>query len=94
MKNMGRNVEVVDENAVLRPLEILQYPEHERLTIVVPEQDDDPLAAFIDREFLQAAAEDMQSLGPVPTLGEVQAILSRLSGSLSADIISGREDRI
>ena len=54
MNNMARNVEVVYENGVLRPLEILQYPEHERLTIIVPEQDDDPwrrlsIASFFRR---------------------------------------------
>lgn len=91
---MARQFEAVYENGVLRPLEPLSFPEHERLTITVHDPDDDPLASLIDQEFLRTATEHVRNAKTVPTLEEVRAMLSNLPGSLSADIISDREDRI
>ncbi len=91
---MARQIEAVYENGVLRPLEPLSLPEHERLTITLPDPDDDPLASLIDQEFFKTAAEHVRNGKRVPTLEEVRTMLSKLPGSLSADIISEREDRI
>jgi hypothetical protein len=44
----------------------------------------------IDTEYHAECATDP---GPVPTLAEVRAVMAKLPGSLSADLIADRDDR-
>ncbi len=44
----------------------------------------------IDTEYMAQCAADTS---PIPTLEAVRAILSKLPGSLTADIIAGRDER-
>lgn len=60
--------------------------------IQVREQGPLTLDDLIDHEYhAQLEAENDDS--PVPTLEEVRAILAKIPGSLSADIIADREER-
>ena len=87
---MTRTVEAVYQNGVLRPLEPLNLPENERVTVTVTNADrplDDDL---IDTEFL--AYCDTQADDSVP-LEAVREALAKIPGSLTDDIRAERDER-
>ncbi|BDC48137.1 hypothetical protein F183_A04530 [Bryobacterales bacterium F-183] len=83
-----RNVEMIYENGMLRPLEQLNLQEGERIRVELgrtwPPTDDNPVLAAIRRELESAEA--------APSLEEVHAITAKMS-SLSKTIIDEREER-
>ncbi len=83
---MSKKLEAVYENGVLRPLEPLDLPEHQRVTIIVyPSLEED----WLDAECLHlSAAEVDESL----SLETVREALGKIPGSLTADFIAERED--
>jgi predicted DNA-binding antitoxin AbrB/MazE fold protein len=89
---MTRQVQAVYENGVLRPLEPLPLEEHQEVSVTISDTHD-PLAAMIDYEFVERARKEVEAAGRIPTLEEVRSILSKIPGSLSADLIAEREDR-
>jgi len=93
MEIMTRQVEAVYENGMLRPLEPLSLDEHQRVTLTVSDAAEGPLTSMIDHGFVERARHEVEALGDLPTLEEVQRILSKIPGSLSEDIIAEREDR-
>lgn len=90
---MTRRVEAVYENGVLRPLEPLRLRERQKVSVTISDTDD-PLASMIDHTFVENARSEVEAMEHVPTLEEVRRILSKVPGSLSADIIAEREDRL
>jgi predicted DNA-binding antitoxin AbrB/MazE fold protein len=89
-KTMTRTVEAVYQNGVLRPLEPLNLPENERVTVTVTNADrplDDDL---IDTEFL--AYCDTQADDTV-SLEAVREALAKIPGSLTDDIRAERDER-
>ena len=82
---MIRDVEAVYENGILRPLVPLPLADsqHVRITIF----DGEPGHRLIDTAFQAQAMEG------IPTLEEVQQMLSKIPGSLLADCIAEREER-
>ncbi len=93
MRVMTKQVEAVYEDGVLRPLEPLPLEEHQRVTLTVSDVSEDPLAAMIDHPLVERARKEVEAMGQIPSLEEVQRILSKIPGSLSEDIIAEREDR-
>ena len=91
---MTKQVEAVYENGVLRPLEPLPLEEHQQVTVTVSDVPEDQLASMIDHAFIERARKEVEAMDHIPTLDEVQRILSKIPGSLSKDIITEREDRI
>jgi predicted DNA-binding antitoxin AbrB/MazE fold protein len=89
---MNRWVEAVYENGVLRPLEPLPLKEHQKVSLTVSDTED-PLACMIDYAFVESARREIQRAGHIPSLEEVRGILSRIPGSLAANIGDQREDR-
>jgi predicted DNA-binding antitoxin AbrB/MazE fold protein len=89
---MNRQVEAVYENGVLRPLEPLLLKEHQKVNVMVSDTED-PLASMIDYAFVESARKEIQRADHIPSLDEVRSILSRIPGSLAADIGDQREDR-
>ena len=89
---MNRRVEAVYENGVLRPLEPLPLREHQKVRVTVSDTED-PLASMIDYAFVESARREIQLADHVPSLEEVRGILSRIPGSLAADIGDQREER-
>ena len=89
---MTRQVEAVYENGVLRPLEPLPLKEHQRVSVTVSDTED-PLAPMIDYAFVESARREIEQADHIPSLEEVRGILSRMPGSLAADIGDEREDR-
>ena len=89
---MTKQVDAVYENGVLRPLEPLPLDEHQRVTLTVS-ADEDPLASIIDRAFIESVRKEVRTMDYIPSLEEVRKILSKIPGSISADIKTEREDR-
>lgn len=88
---MSKRLEAVYENGVLRPLEPLDLPEHQPVTVVVSEEPvTSPEEEWLDVEcWQQCAAEADESI----SLEAVREALSKIPGSLTADFIAEREDR-
>jgi len=86
---MGKKLEAVYENGVLRPLEPLDLQEHQRVTVVlseIPITEED----WLDGECLRlCAAEADERI----SLEAVREALSKIPGSLTADFIAEREER-
>ncbi len=93
MEIMTRHVEAVYENGMLRPLEPLPLNENQRVTLTVSDAAEDPLTSMIDHGFVEQARHEVEAIRNIPTLEDVQSILSKIPGSLSEDIIAEREDR-
>jgi predicted DNA-binding antitoxin AbrB/MazE fold protein len=86
---MGKKLEAVYENGVLRPLEPLDLPEHQRVTVVLSETSITE-EAWLDGECLQlCAAKADESI----SLETVREALAKIPGSLTADFIAEREER-
>jgi predicted DNA-binding antitoxin AbrB/MazE fold protein len=90
---MTKQVEAVYENGVLRPLEPLPLRERQKVSVTIADTED-PLASMIDHAFVERARREVEAMEHIPTLEEVRRILSKIPGSLSADIIAEREDRL
>lgn len=66
--------------------------EHQRVSVTISGTED-PLATMIDYAFVESARREIQHADHIPSLEEVRSILSRIPGSLAADISDQREDR-
>ena len=86
---MQKTFEAVYENGVLRPLETLQLPNNERVTVTIEDlaASGQDLAGYFSPEEWEAAAHDEISLE------EVRRALSSIPGSLSDSVVASREDR-
>lgn len=81
---MTKRVEAIYENGVLRPLEPVNLPEHQRVTVTLhaPEED------WLDTEFMDScAAEVKERVG----LEEVRRILAKVPDSLAEAIVAERD---
>lgn len=89
---MTKTLQAVYVNGVLWPLDALPFKERQRVSVTVSDAGD-PLASMIDYAFIESARREIENVDHIPTLEEVRSILSKIPGSLAADIIDGREDR-
>jgi predicted DNA-binding antitoxin AbrB/MazE fold protein len=80
---MKHDVEAIYENGVLRPLEPLDLPEHERVRLTVQAADED----WLDQEVIDWAASEA---GASVTLEEVRKLLAKVTGSLADAVIAER----
>ena len=85
---MGKQIDAIYENGVLRPLEPVDLEEHQQYSIdVVRAERDEPV---LDEEFIESCApEDGQEV----TIEEVRQALSSIPGSLSDDIRAEHDRR-
>jgi predicted DNA-binding antitoxin AbrB/MazE fold protein len=88
---MSKRLEAVYENGVLHPLEPLDLPEHQPVTVVASKEPvTSPEEEWLDVEcWQQCATEADESI----SLEAVREALSKIPGSLTADFIAEREDR-
>jgi predicted DNA-binding antitoxin AbrB/MazE fold protein len=87
MERTSTQFDAVYENGVLRPLNPVDLPEHERLSVIV-NLPADPLTDVLDWEAHElAATEGNESV----SLEDVQAALSKIPGSM-ADVVSAERD--
>ncbi len=84
---MARTVTAVYENGVLRPLDPLPLPEHQRVEITIAETPDEEV---LDTEYIESVTK-MEI--PEVSLEDVRRALSKIPGKLSDDFIAEREER-
>lgn len=88
---MERTFTAVYEHGVFRPLEPANFPEQQRVTLVVstapspPESED-----WLDIECLEECTAEVD--GGI-SIEEVRAALAKIPGSLTADFIAERDER-
>jgi predicted DNA-binding antitoxin AbrB/MazE fold protein len=88
---MTKTLQAVYENGVLRPLEPLDLPEHQRVDLVLtPAAHVSPNSEpWLDTECLELYAGDADDS---ITLEAVRQALSKIPGSLTADFIAERDE--
>jgi predicted DNA-binding antitoxin AbrB/MazE fold protein len=88
---MVQHVEAVYENGVLRPLEPLDLLDSQRVihTVAIPES----AGSTRDMKLLERVRAEVAGMTDIPSLEEVQRMLSIIPGSLTEDFAAEREDR-
>lgn len=85
---MGKQIDAIYENGVLRPLEPVDLEEHQQYSIdIMRAEGDEPV---LDEEFIESCAPED---GKEVTIEEVRQALSSIPGSLSDDIRAERDRR-
>jgi predicted DNA-binding antitoxin AbrB/MazE fold protein len=82
---MAKQLEVIYENGVFRPLQPVSLRERQRGTVTIAEEED-----WLDTDYMDACAE--QANDDV-SLERVREILAKIPGSLAAVIRDEREGR-
>jgi predicted DNA-binding antitoxin AbrB/MazE fold protein len=87
-----RSLPAVYENGVFRPLLPIDLQEHQRVTLVFTESPD----VTEDEELLDLAFVDscIAEADDSVTLESVCAALSRIPGSMTADFVAERDERV
>jgi predicted DNA-binding antitoxin AbrB/MazE fold protein len=88
---MVQQVDAVYENGLLRPLEPLDLLDSQRvrITVTTPE----PGRSKRDMKLLERVRAEVAGLTEIPSLEEVQRMLSVIPDSLAQDFVAEREDR-
>jgi predicted DNA-binding antitoxin AbrB/MazE fold protein len=87
---MSKQLDVIYENGVFRPLEPVGVPEHQRLPITIPEvamtpSQDELFDTGYERWAATQVKEDV-------SLEAVRQVLSKIPGSLTADFFAERAE--
>jgi predicted DNA-binding antitoxin AbrB/MazE fold protein len=88
---MIEQVEAVYEHGVLRPLKPLSLAESQRVNLTISEVVVGRSQA--DLEFLERVRAEVAAMPRIPTLEEVRKVMSKIPGSMAAEIIASREER-
>jgi predicted DNA-binding antitoxin AbrB/MazE fold protein len=87
---MSKQLDVIYENGVFRPLEPVDVREHQRMTITIPEASMVPSEeAWFDAEYERWVATQVQE---DVSLEAVRQVLSKIPGSLTADFLAERAE--
>jgi predicted DNA-binding antitoxin AbrB/MazE fold protein len=87
---MSKRLDVIYENGVFRPLEPVDVPEHQRMTIMIPEASMLPAEEdLLDTEYERWAATQVKE---DVSLEAVRQVLSKIPGSLTADFLAERAE--
>jgi predicted DNA-binding antitoxin AbrB/MazE fold protein len=88
--SMSKRLDVIYENGVFRPLEPVNVPEHQRMTVTIPEASMVPSEEeWLDTEYERWAATQVKE---DVSLEAVRQALSKIPGSLTTDFLAERED--
>jgi predicted DNA-binding antitoxin AbrB/MazE fold protein len=88
---MVQQVEAVYENGLLRPLEPLDLTDSQRVRITVTTRESG--RSKRDTKLLERVRAEVAGMKQIPSLEEVQRMLSAIPGSLTDDFVAEREDR-
>lgn len=88
---MIQEVEAVYEHGVLRPLKPLSLTESQRVNLTI--SDVAVGRSPEDLEFLERVRAEVAAMSHIPTLEEVRKAMSKIPGSMAAEIIAQREER-
>ncbi len=83
---MTKRLEAIYENGVLRPLEPVNLPEHQRVMVTLSEPEED----WLDTEFMESCAAEVREQVSLET---VQQILAKIPDSLADIIVTERDGR-
>ena len=83
---MVQQVEAIYENGLLRPLGQLSLAESERVSLTVSTSG----AGLIDTELLEYARAEVSGRQDIPSIEQVPALLSVISGSMAEAIVEER----
>ncbi len=87
---MSKRIEVVYENGVLRPLEPLMLHDHQRVSIVMPDDVTSPADEdWLDTECLRLCDTEADE---TVNLDAVRQALSKITGSMTSDFIAERHE--
>jgi|HubBroStandDraft_1064217.scaffolds.fasta_scaffold63138_1 predicted DNA-binding antitoxin AbrB/MazE fold protein len=88
---MVQQVDAVYENGLLRPLEPLDLLDSQRvrITVTTPEL----CRSKRDMKLLERVRAEIAGTTEIPSLEEVQRMLSAIPDSLTRDFVAEREDR-
>jgi predicted DNA-binding antitoxin AbrB/MazE fold protein len=87
---MSRSFEAMYEDGVFKPLESLELPDRQRVTITItslPDSGTDIAGYFEPDEWERSKTDDI-------SLDEVRQALSSIKGSLADAVVDAREERI
>jgi predicted DNA-binding antitoxin AbrB/MazE fold protein len=87
---MTRQVEAVYEHGVLRPLEPLMLGESQRVKLTISDVSTGSYSR--DLELIEKAKAEVAAMTHVPSIEEVQQIMSKIPGSLAEDFAAEREE--
>lgn len=87
---MSKRIEVVYENGVLRPLEPLLLRDHQRVSIVLP----DDVTSSADDEWLDTECVRLcdNEADETVDLDAIRQALSKIPGSMTSDFIAERHE--
>ena len=90
---MSKQIDVIYTHGVFRPFEPLELDleEGQRLTLILPERDDERTLYVEDEELRRWCAE--QASEQAPSLEEVRQSLSKIPGSMADVVIAERDER-
>jgi predicted DNA-binding antitoxin AbrB/MazE fold protein len=87
---MSKQLDVIYENGVFRPLEPVDVPEHQRITITISEAFMvPPEEELFDTEYERWEATQVKE---DVSLEAVRQVLSKIPGSLTADFLAERAE--
>jgi hypothetical protein len=75
------------------PLQPLDLAENERVVLSIDREANGAGLGQLDADFVQGFRRRLAAAGPAPGLEEVRRRLSKIPGSMTADLIAEREDR-
>lgn len=84
---MTRSLQAVYENGVLRPLEPLPFREHQEVTVMITDREEEDWLDTGFLRYLESQADESV------TLEEVRAALAKIPGSMVDDFRGQRDDR-
>ena len=84
-------VDAVYENGVLRPLQPLDLKEHEHVLVSVV-KGSAPSRSRLAVDYIEKLKRELEDAGAGPSLEEVRHRLSKIRGSMAADMIAERGD--
>ena len=87
---MTRRVDAVYEHGVLRPLEPLTLGESQRVKLTISDASAGSYSR--DLELVEKAKAEVAAMNHVPSIEEVQQIMSKIHGSLAKDFAAEREE--
>ncbi|HYL74408.1 MAG TPA: antitoxin family protein [Bryobacteraceae bacterium] len=87
---MNQQVEAVYEHGVLRPLQPLTLIESQRVQLTI--SDSETESHRRDTEFLDRVKAEVAAMAHVPSLEDVQRLMSKIPGSLTEDFSAEREE--
>ena len=89
---MPLQIDAVNENGVLRPLQPLELREHEHVLVSVVKAEAQG-RSNLAVEYIESVKRVLQDAEPAPGLEEVRRRLAKIPGSMAAEIVADRGER-